>query len=255
MRGYRAILEKEVVELWRTYRLAITCGLFVLLGIAVPVLERYLRGITKLFGQVDPELGLGKTGVPDVVETLVRVLWLFGPLAAILLTMAALAAERQARTAALVAVRPVSRAALVWAKFVAAAMVLGLATALAVAGTWLYASIFFGALEALPWLQLWLLAWLDSLVFAGLTLAASAAFASPAGAAAVGVAAFGAIGLAGTVVTLNSWLPTGLGELGQALVLNEIGPDLDPLRTVLASVAVLVAALLLAWLRFRRVDL
>jgi ABC-2 type transport system permease protein len=255
MRGYRAILEKEVVELWRTSRLAITCGLFVLLGIAVPVLERYLRGITKLFGQIDPELGLGKTGVPDVVETLVRVLWLFGPLAAVLLTMAALAGERQARTAALVAVRPVSRAALVWAKFVAAAMVLGLGTALAVAGTWLYASIFFGALEGLPWVQLWLLAWLDSLVFAGITLAASAASASPAGAAAVGIAAFGALGLAGTVVTLNSWLPTGLSELGQALVLNELGPDVDPFRTVLASVALLVAALLLAWLRFRRVDL
>jgi ABC-2 type transport system permease protein len=255
MRGYRAILEKEVVELWRTYRLAITCGLFVLLGVAVPVLERYLRGITKLFGQVDPELGLGKTGVPDVVETLVRVLWLFGPLAAVLLTMATLAGERQARTAALVAVRPVSRAALVWAKFVAAAMVLGLATFLAVAGTWLYASILFGALDVLPWLQLWLLAWLDSLVFAGITLAASAALASPVGAAAVGIAAFGAIGLAGTVVTLNSWLPTGLGELGQALALNELGPDVDPFRTVLASVVLLVAALLFAWLSFRRVDL
>jgi ABC-2 type transport system permease protein len=255
MRGYRAILEKEVIELWRTYRLAIACGLFVLLGIAVPVLERYLRGITTLFGQVDPELGVGKTGVPDVVETLVHVLWLFGPLAAVLLTMGALAGERQARTAALVVSKPISRAAVVWAKFVAVAMVLGLATGLAVAGTWLYASILFGALELVPWLQLWLLAWLDALVFVAITLAASASLASPAGAAATGVAAYGAIGLAATVVTLNPWLPTGLGEVGQALVLTELGSDVDPFRTVAASTTLLVAALLFAWLRFRRVDL
>ena len=255
MRGYRVILEKEIVELWRTYRLAITCGLFVVLGIAVPVLERYLRGITKLLGQIDPELGVGKTGVPDVVETLVHVLWLFGPLAAVLLTMAALAGERRAGTAALVAVKPVSRAALVWAKFVAAAMVLGLATALAVAATWLYASVLFGGLEVLPWIQLWLLAWLNTLVFAGITLAASASLASPAGAAAMGIAAFGVIGLAATVVTLNPWLPTGLGEVGQALVLTELGSDVDPFRTVAASGALLIGSLAFAWLRFRRVDL
>jgi ABC-2 type transport system permease protein len=255
MRGYRAVLEKEIIELWRTYRLAITCGLFVLVGIAVPVLERYLRGITKLFGQVDPELGVGKTGVLDVVETLVHVLWLFGPLAAVLLTMGALAGERQARTAAFLASKPVSRAAIVWAKFVAVAMVLGLAIGLAVAGTWLYASILFGALELLPWIELWLLASLNAFVFVAITLAASASLASPAGAAATGIAAFGAIGLAATVVTVNPWLPTGLGEVGQALVLTELGSDLDPFRTVAASAALLVAALLFTWLRFRRVDL
>src|SRR6202008_1945133 len=64
MKGYRALLEKEIVELWRSYRLAITCGLFVVLGIGVTVLERYLPAITRLFGQVDAELRIGKTGVP-----------------------------------------------------------------------------------------------------------------------------------------------------------------------------------------------
>jgi len=255
MKGYRVMLEKEVVELWRSYRLAITCVLFVLVGIGVAVLERYLPGITKLFGQVDAELRIGKTGVPDVIEALVRMLWLFGPLAAVLLTMGAIAGERASRTAALVLARPISRAAFVWAKFVAVAMVLGLATALAVGATWLYASILFGGLEVLPWIQVWLLAWLDAVVFAAITLAASASLASPVGAAAVGVAAFGAIELASTVVSLNLWLPTGLGELGQALVLNELGPDVDPFRTVAASATLLIAALLFAWLRFRRVDL
>ena len=255
MRGYRAILEAEVIELWRTYRLAITCGLFVLLGIAVPILERYLRGITKLFGQLDPEIGIGKTGVPDVVDALVAALWLFGPIAGILLANGALAGERRARTAAFVLARPVARAAFVWAKFVAGAMVLAMATALAVLATWLYTAILFGPQEPVAWVQLWLLAWLTSLVFLAITLAASASFASPAGAAALGIAAFGAINLASTVVTLNPWLPTGLGEIAKALVLAELGGDIDPFRTVAASVAMLVAALAIAWLQFRRADL
>jgi len=253
--GYRTILEKEIVELWRTYRFAITCVLFVLLGIAVPVLERYLRGITKLFGELDPEIRIGKTGVPDVVEALVAVLWLFGPLAAVLLTMGSLAGERQARTAAFVLARPISRAAFVWGKFVAVALVLGLATALAVVGTWLYSSILFGALEPLPWVQLWLLAWLASLVFAAITLAASAWAPTPVGAAALAIAAFGAINLASNVVTLDPWLPTGLGAVGQALVLAELGGDVDPFRTVMASLALVAAGVAVAWLRFRRVDL
>ena len=255
MSGYRAILEKEIVELWRTYRLAITCGLFVVLGIVVPVEERYLRGITKLFGEVDPELRIGKTGIPDVVESFIRAMWLFGPLAGVLLTMGAIAGERRAGTAAFVASKPVGRAALVWAKFVAVAMVLGLATALASIATWLYAGILFGALPILPWVQLWLLGWLATLVFVAITLAASASFASAMGAAALGLSAFGAISLASTVPTLNPWLPTGLGEVGQGLILAELGSDVDPFRTVGASLTLLVAALLIAWLRFRRLDL
>ena len=255
MTGYRATLEKEVVELWRTYRLAIVCALFAVLGIGVAVEERYLRGITRLFGQLDPEIGVGRTGIPDVVEAFVHVLWLLGPVAAVLLAMGSIAGERRAGTLAFVMSKPVGRAAVLWAKFVAVAMVLGLATALATLGTWLYSGILFGPQPVLPWVQLWLLGWLATLVFGAITLAASASLASPAGAAAVGLAAFGAISLASNVVTLNQLLPTGLGEVGQALVLAELGSDVDPFRTVAASAAMLIAALALAWLRFRRVDL
>jgi ABC-2 type transport system permease protein len=255
VRGYRAILEKEMVELWRSYRLAVACGLFTALGSALPILVRYLRGITRLFGQVDPELGIGKSGVPDVVEALVKALWLLGPIAAVLLTMGSVTAERRARTAAFVLAKPVSRAAFVWAKFVAVALVLALATALAVLSTWLYTGILFSPQQPFAWVQLWLLAWLAALVFEAITLAASASLRSASGAAAVGLAAFGGVTLASTVVTLNHWLPTGLGEAAQALVLGELAGDVDPFATVLASVAVLALALAVAWVRFARTDL
>lgn len=255
MRGYRAILEKEVVELWRTYRLAITCGLFALLGIGLPVLIRYLPSITRLFGELDPELGIGRTSVADLIEALVRTLWVFGPLAGILLTMGAIAGERQARTAAFVLSKPVSHAAFVWAKFVAVALVLGLATALTIMATFLYASLLFEVQPIIPWVQVWLVAWLTSLVYVAITLAASASVRSPAGAAAVGAAALAGLTLLATVVTLNPWLPSGLEEVAKALVLGELGGDVDPFRTVAASVALIVAAISVAWLRLRTLDL
>jgi ABC-2 type transport system permease protein len=255
MNGYRAILEKEIIEAWRTYRIAIACGLFTALGIAVPLLLRYLPRITGLFGQVDPELRIDKTGVPDVVEALVQMLWLAGSLAGVLLAMGSVSVERATRTAAFVLTKPVNRAAFLWAKFVAVAMILGLATALAVLATWLYAALLFEPQDAFAWAQLWLLAWLSSLAWVAVTFAASCMVRSAAGAAAIGVAAFIAVSLAATVVTLDPWLPSGLGGVAQALVLGELGPDLDPARTVVATIAVIGAALGLSWARFARTDL
>jgi hypothetical protein len=67
--------------------------------------------------------------------------------------------------------------------------------------------------------------------------------------------AFAVLALASTVITLNQWLPTGLAELAKATVLGELGPDLDPGRTVAASAGLITAALGVGWLRFRREDL
>ena len=255
MRGYRAILEKEIVEAWRSYRIAVVCGLFVVLGIALPFVVQSLPAITRLFGQVDPVIGIDQTGVPDVIDVLVRLLWQLGAVAAIFLAMGSLATERAAGTAAFVLAKPVSRGAFVWAKFVALAMILGLATALAVIGSWGYVSLLFERQSVGDWAVLWLLAWLSALVYGAITLAASSVVRSPLGAAAIGFMAFAVLALASTVITLNPWLPTGLAEVAQATVLGELGPDLDPGRTVAASVGLIAAALGVAWLRFRREDL
>ena len=255
MRGYRTILEKEIVEAWRSYRIAVVCGLFVVLGITLPIVVQSLPAITDVFGQVDPVLGVDQTGVPDVVDVLVRLLWQLGAVAAIFLAMGSLATERAAGTDAFVLAKPVSRSAFVWAKFVALAMVLGLATALTVIASWLYVALLFEPQSVVEWVQLWLLAWLSALVYGAITLAASSAVRSPAGAAAIGFIAFAVLALASTVITLNPWLPTGLAEVAQATVLGELGPDVDPARTVAASIALIVVALGVAWLRFRREDL
>lgn len=251
--GYRELLTKEVVEAWRTYRIALLCGLFAVIGIAVPLLIRFLPRLVRWFGATG-EIGLADLGVADVVDVLVRNVSLAGGIAAILLTMGTVAGERRRGTLGLVLSRPVSRAAVIWAKFVALGMAFGLATGLAILAAWLYSALFFSPQAALPWGQLGAILWLSAMVHVAVTLFGSVVAPTPLGAAAVGLGFVAAMSLASSVSSLARLLPVGLGDVARAAALEEVSPDLLPAATIGVSLAVIAIALALAWWRFRRMD-
>ena len=245
--GYRELLTKEVVEAWRTYRLAALCGLFIVIGVAVPLLVRFLAAGP---GQAGDEA----LGVPEVVDLFGRNVTLFGGTAAILLTMGTFAGERRRGLLALVLSRPVSRAAVLWAKFVALGMVFGLATMLAVLAAWLYAALFFDAQAVLPWGQLGALLWLSAMVQVAVTLLGSVVAATPLGAATVGLAFLTGVTLLAPVTSLARFTPAGLAELGRAVALEAVTAAHAPGATVGVSLLVIAVALGAAWWRFRRTD-
>jgi len=251
--GYRELLAKEIVEAWRTYRLAVLCGLFVVIGIAVPLIVRFLPRLLRLFGTTG-ELGLGELGVADVVDLLVRNVTLVGAIAAILLTMGTIADERRRGTLDLLLSRPVSRAAVIWAKFVALGMVFGLAIGLAVAGSWLYSALFFAPQAALPWGQLGAILWLSVMCHVAVTLLGSVVAATPLGAGIVGLGFVAAMALASSVGSLARFLPAGLGEVARAVALEDVSPDLAPAATLSLSIGFVALALAAAWWRLRRMD-
>ena len=255
MRGYRELLEKEVVEAWRTYRLGSLVVLFAVLGIVIPVVTRYGDELLRAFAGPDFEVGLGEVGPADILDRLLRNLVFFGGVTAVLLAMGSVAHEKERGTARLVLATPVRRAAFLWAKFVAMAMQLGLGVGLAVLAAWLYTGLLFGQQPAIAWAQMALVVWLSTLVYASITFLGSTLVGSPLGAAAIGFAAIVGLSIASGVATLNPWLPTGLLDVALSLGLEEVSPDLDPGRTVAISLAVVAGALVLAWLRFRRADL
>ena len=255
MHGYRAILEKEVIEAWRTYRIVLLSALFVGLGIAAPVLARYLPDLTAAFGPPGAEIEVTETGLPDVVDLLLGSLVQVGALASLLMTMGVVATEKARGTAALVLARPVGRAAFLWAKLVGLGMQFGLAIGLGVLATWLYSTLLFGPQPVLGWGQLALVVWLSTMVYVSITFLGSVVADSPLGAAAVGLTGIVVLTLASTVSSLGPWLPTGLTEVAKSLVLEEASTDLDPARTVAISIAVIVVSTLLAWWRFRRQEI
>ena len=87
MTGYRELLEKEVIEAWRTHRIVLVGALYIVLGIASPVVIRYLPELQGLFGPVNEELGFGELGLPDAIDLLVRNVVQFGSIAAVLLAV------------------------------------------------------------------------------------------------------------------------------------------------------------------------
>ena len=255
MTGYRILREKEVIEAWRTYRLGIVCGLFVVLGILSAVITRYQPEIVRAFAPSDFEVGLPEMGVADVLDQFVKNVVQFGALAGVLVTMGTVAGEKERGTAALLLAKPVSRAGFLWAKFVALGMVFGLATGLAVLGAWLYTALLFERPPILPWLSMAMVVWLSTMVYVSITFLGSAALGSPLAAAGLGLAGLIGLSLASVVSTLNPWLPAGLIDVAKSVALEEGSPDLDPSRTIAMSVGLIIVSLGLAWWRFRREEI
>ena len=254
MKGYRELLEKEVIEAWRTHRIVLVAALYIVLGIASPVIIRYLPELQGLFGPVDEELGFGELGLPDAIDLLVRNLVQFGSIAAVFVAMGAVAGERERGTLGTVLARPVSRTAFLAAKFVAVAMVLGLATVLGVLAAYLYSTLLFGSTDPLAWAQSALFLLLAVLVPAAITFLGSVLVGSSLGAASIGVAGLVVLSLGATLPAANPFFSTGLAELARAMPLEGVGPDLDPGRTVGVAIGIVVVSLGLAWARFRRAD-
>ena len=255
MSGYRQLLEKEIVEAWRTYRLAGLAGLYLVLGIGVAVFTRGQRALERWFATSDFEIGLPPAGPPDVVATFVLVVLQLGAVVAILMTMGSVAGERERGTLAYVLVKPVSRAALLAAKWVALAMQFAVGVGLATLGAWLYTGVLIEPVPATPWIQMATIVWLGTMVYVSVTLLGSVLFGSPLAAGVVGFLGLVGLTLATGVPTLAPWLPAGLGEVATSLALQESSPDLDPTRTIGMSVLVVAALLVAAWLRFRRQEI
>ena len=253
--GYRELLEKEIIEAWRTHRLVLVCALYVLLGISAPVIIHSLPDIQRLFGADTEELGLGDLGLPDAIDLVVRNMIQFGSIAAVLVAMGAVAGERERGTLALTISKPVSRTAFLVAKFAAIAMLLGLATLLGILAMYLYASLLYGPTDPIAWFQVALVLLLAVLVPASITFLGSVVAPSTLGAGGIGVLSLVVLSVGSTLPTASPWFSSGLSEIARATPLEGVGSDLDPFLTISVSVAIIVIALVLAWWRFRAADL
>jgi ABC-2 type transport system permease protein len=253
--GYRELLEKEMIEAWRTYRFGVVVALFLVLGITAPVLTRYLPDIIRAFAPAGFNVEVPDLGIADVLDQLLKNIVQFGALAAILVTMGSVASEKERGTAAFVLAKPVSRTAFLGAKVVAIGMIFAIAIALAVAGAWVYTGLLFDSPPVLPWIKLGVVIWLSTMVYAAITFLGSVVMRSSLRAAAVGFAGLIVLSLASVVPFLTTWLPAGLASVAKSVALGEVSSDLHPLRTIGVSGLLVLACLGVAWVRFRNEEL
>jgi ABC-2 type transport system permease protein len=253
MAGLGPLLRKEVLEQWRTLRLPVIATIFLLVGLSSPLLARFTPELLKAVGGDQFTIILPTPTAADAVDQLAKNLGQFGGLIAVLLAMGAVAAEKERGTAALLLTKPISRAAFLVAKLTAIGLTLAVSVAIASAGAWFYTLVLFAPLP-LPGVAAGaVLQWLTLMAWASITFVGSTLTRSSLAAAGLGIVAFIVVGILGVVPNVGRFLPTGLGGPGRALALGIPGPD--PVVPVVATIVLIGAAGLAAWLVFRRQEL
>lgn len=256
MAGFRILLRKELLESWRTLRLPVVGGLFLVVGLTSPLLAKFLPEIVKAAGGDQLSgLQIPEPVVGDAVLQLWKNLAQFGAFAAIILAMGSVATERDRGTAAFVLSKTVSRGAFLAAKVAAIGLVLAIAVALAVAVGWFYTAILFEPMPIGGWVALAFLAWLALITWSALTFLGSTVTGSLAAAAGLGFIAWLVLSIASAIPNLGRFLPGGLDGPAVSLAAGAPVDAADVLTPALSTLVLIVVALTVAGRSFRRAEL
>ncbi len=254
MIGLGTLIAKELFEHWRTKRALILVIVFVAFGIGSPLLARYTPEIIAAFAADEGlVIEVPPPTASDAVAQFVRNLGQTGVLAAILVAMGSVAVEKERGTAALWLTKPVSRAAFLAAKAIGIAAVLAAGMLAAGIAGHAYTAILFDAPSIAGWVAMCALILLQMSAYAAVTFLGSTLTRSPLAAAGIGVGTLTVIAIAGALPGLGAWTPGGLADAGMA-VATGVEPD-ELIRPVLATGALIAAALVASWLSFRRQEL
>lgn len=202
---------QELKQQWRTRRALVVVAVFVLFGLASPLIAKFTPELFKSvpgaeqFAELIPE-----PAAIDAVSQYIKNLTQFGFILAILLGMGAVAGEKERGTAAIILSKPLPRWSFLLSKFMAQALVYLVALLLGTLGAYYYTLVLFEPLALGPFLFGGVLLWLWLLVFTAVTLLGSTIGKSIGGAA--GVALLGAVLLLllGTFPTVGQFFPAAL---------------------------------------------
>ncbi len=255
MTGFATLLRKELLEQWRTRRILVVGIVFLVFGIGSPLLARYAPELLKAVGTGMPgaTIELPPPTTADAVAQLAKNVGQIGVLVAILLSMGAVAAEKERGTAAFILTLPAGRGAFLLAKLIAIATTLLIGIALAATVDWVYTTILFEALPVPGFVALAVLLWLQMLAFAAITFLVSTVAPSQLVAGGVGFVAFVALAIVAALPVIGDWTPLALSAPAMDLALGKEPTAL--VQPVVASVVIVVACSGIAWASFRRQEI
>lgn len=252
MRGFAVLLIKEITEQWRTGRLPMVAVIFLLFGLASPVLAKYTPDIVKLAAS-SIDIHVPTPTIKDAVAQLIKNLSQVGVLTAILLAMGSVAGEKESGTAAFVLVKPVSRFAFIAAKFSGLALTMAAAVILGGSAAYVYTELLFEPLSMLGFAAACLVILLGLLEIAAVTFLGSTLVRSPIPAAGIGLVALVIAGIVSSLPNVGHFTPFGLNELAMNLALQQTATGWD--WPLVANAGFVVIALAASWLAFRRQEI
>mgnify|MGYP001569077808 CR=1 FL=1 len=203
------LLKKELVEHWRTHKLLIVSVVLLVFGMASPLVLAYLPQIMEVAGE-GIVVQLPDFTPTDAVKSYLDSLGQMGLLATILISMGAIALERERGTAVLVLSKPVGTGPFVLAKLLGLAAVLVVGMAVGALGNYGYTAVLPGFPDVMAFAAANLLAGLYLLSVISMTLLFSAAIKNQIGAGVVTLGVVVAGGLLSIVPALEPYLPSSL---------------------------------------------
>lgn len=244
---------KEWMENLRSYRLLIVFVVLVFFGLTSPLLAKYTPEIITLIpGGETIALVIPTPTVWDAVVQYVKNISQFGIILALLLTMGAVAQEKDKGTAAMMLVKPLPRSSFLAAKFAGQMVMFALALGAAGIACYYYTLLLFEALDIIPWLVLNALLLLYLLVYVAITLFCSTLTKSQAAAGGIALGVLVLLGLIGAIPGFGKYLPGELITWGSRLVQGDVTASWSALGV---SLGLIIVSLLAAWLVFRRQEL
>lgn len=246
-------LRKEFLEQWRSYRILVVVVVLLAFGLVSPLAAKFTPELMKLLPngkEIAKFIPSPKTA--DAVAQYVKNISQFGVILALLMTMGAVAKEKDKGTAALVLVKPMPHHVFLWAKFIALAVTFIIGILIAGMACYYYTLILFKALDIPRWLALNGLLFLFILVYVALTLLCSTVSRSQ---VVAGGLAFGLMILLsgiGAIPQVGKFLPGQLLAWGTELV---TGGTETSWPALWMSTGIIVFALLAAWATFERQEL
>ena len=251
---FRTLLAKEFREQWRTWKMIVFLAVFFITGIISPVLAKYTPEILKSI----PNLPAGLADfipAPTVADSLAQYLkntQQFGVLLVILLTMGVMAQEKERGTAAMLLTKPVSRSAVLLAKWLAGMTIVLAGLLVGGLACLAYTVVLF---EPLPFGAFWILN-LFLLIYLGVYL--TVALLASTLARSQSIAAAGAFGglivliIFGSLPRVSDIMPGQLVNWGNSLVLKG---DITAWPALGIAAGIIVLALLIACLRFEQQEI
>ena len=252
MRGFAVLFNKEIAEQWRTGRLPVLAVIFLLFGLASPVLAKYTPDIVKLAAS-SIDIHVPTPTIKDAVAQLIKNLSQVGVLTAIVLAMGSVAGEKESGTAAFVLVKPVSRFAFLAAKFSGIGVTIAAAVLIGGLAAYLYTDLLFAPLTVLGFGAACLVILLGLLEIAAVTFLASTLVRSAIPAAGIGIVALVVAGVVSSLPNVGHFTPFGLNELASELALQQTVTGWA--WPLIVNAGFVVVALAASWLVFRRQEI
>lgn len=254
--NFFSALNKEILQQWRTKRLIVVLAVFVLFGLASPLIANFTPQLlssiegAEQFAELIPE-----PTAADAVGQYIKNLTQFGFILAILLGMDAVAGEKEKGTAAMILSKPMSRWAFILSKFSAQTIIYTLGFVIATLGAYYYTIILFGPFDFVDFLVISLLLELWLLTYVAITLLGSTIGKTTGAAAGISLAGSVLILLAGNIPQVGMLFPSGLIAWASQIGTGVTDNGMINGGAVALTIVIIVMCLIIAISTFERQEL